>query len=174
MALNLILVIDFVIASVYKLYGLSNFHDDFFITTIGSVAFLLGSIRFPWAYLSDKFSFKLTYFIVLSLQIITSLTLKLISHNKALYFIWICTIIVCEGAQFVLVPTICAKLFGNYSAVVYSFMFSFVGFSSILASILVRFELKSKGYEFFFYLGGSMSAVALFILILFFKEVKVC
>jgi len=78
---------------------------------------------------------------LLSIQTAFGFTLVAIKDVKALFFIWVCMIVWCEGGHFTLVPTACAKFFGEHAAIVYGIAFSFGSFSSILSSILVAFFL---------------------------------
>ena len=93
---------------------------------------------------------------------------------KALFFIWVCIIVWCEGGHFTLVPTASAKFFGEHAAIVYGVAFSFGSISSIISSILVTFFLDKIGYDVFYYSSAGLSALSLLILIFFFKEEKFC
>ena len=73
-------------------------------------------IRFFWSYLVDRFSFKFSYGIIVTINVIFGFTLSLIKDSKALFMIWVSLIVWVEGAQFALVPTLCAKLFGKYAS----------------------------------------------------------
>lgn len=80
----------------------------------------------------------------------------------------------CEGGHFTLVPTLCAKLFGEHAAIVYGIAFSFGSIAQIVSSVFVKFFLKDIGFETFFYVSAALSVVSLVILVLLFKEVPVC
>jgi hypothetical protein len=96
----------------FKNYGMKNFNDNDYLTTVGAVSAVFGGIRFVWSYLVDAYSFKVSYGIVLIMNVIFGGTLVLASKYKALYLIWVSMIVWAEGAHFSLLPTICAKLFG--------------------------------------------------------------
>ena len=102
------------VASLFKSYGLKVFgYDDYFLTTVGSVGFFFGALRFIWALLVDKIGFKKTYAIILVIQMFTSLTINVLGQYPAVYFIWVTLLLTCEGAHFAMAPAICPKLFGD-------------------------------------------------------------
>ena len=81
----------------------------------------------------------------------------------------------CEGAHFVLVPNILKKLFGKYSIALYGFAFSYTSIGNLLIVVLqgaLIDEDDPETYSVFFMVNGAMSAVALIILLIFFKEEK--
>lgn len=158
----------------FKNFGMKNLNDNAYLTTVGAVSAVFGAIRFVWSYLVDRYSFKLSYGIILCINIIFGSTLVLVSKSKALYLIWVCMLVWAEGAHFSLVPTLCAKLFGVHAAMVYGIAFSFGAVAQIISSILVRFTLKSIGYESFYYGSSVLSLLALIVLLAFFKETKIC
>ena len=98
---------------------MEHIKSDDFLTVVGSVASIFGGIRFVWSY-------KFSYTIVLSMNIIFGFTLVLVSNIKGLYFFWVSMIVWAEGAHFALLPTVIAKIFGPNAALVYGIAFSFV------------------------------------------------
>ncbi len=129
------------VINTYKKYGLKNIPDDKFITLAGSVAAILGGMRFVWSWLVDRYSFKFSYSIVLGINIIFGSTLVLISANKPLYMIWISLLFWAQGSHFVLAPTICAKLFGEHAPMMFAFANSSGALALIISSVLVNFFL---------------------------------
>lgn len=158
----------------FKQYGMKNIRNDDFLTVVGSVSAVFGGVRFVWSWLVDRYSFKLSYGIVLIINVIFGFTLVLIKDFKALYLIWVSMIVWAEGAHFALVPTICAKLFGAHAPMVYGIAFSFGATAQIICSVLVRFTLKDVGYESFYYGSSALSLMALMLLMFVFEEKKVC
>ena len=140
------------------------------MTIVGSFGFVCGGLRFIWSYLVDRYSYKLSYTIILILQVIFATTLDSISKYPACFFIWVCVLISCEGGHFTLLPTICAKLFGENAAYVYGFAFSFCGLANFISVLLIHFILNDVGYATFFYMFGGFSFLSLLILTFFFKE----
>ena len=158
----------------FKQYGMKNIRNDDFLTIVGAVSSVFGGIRFVWSWLVDRYSFKLSYGIVLSISVVFGFTLVLICEIKALYLIWVSMIVWAEGAHFALVPTICAKLFGAHASMVYGVAFSFGATAQIICSVLVRFTLKDVGYESFYYSSSALSLMALILLLTVFEEKRVC
>lgn len=163
------------VINTFKTYGLKHINDDGFLTVVGSVSSVFGGLRFIWSFFVDHTgSFKKCYMVLLIVQIIFGSTFVFVSSNKPLFFIWVCIIIWCEGGHFTLVPTACAKLFGEHAAIVYGFAFSFGSIPQILSSIMVKFFLNDIGYEVFYYTSAALSVVSLLILIFVFEEKKFC
>ena len=169
MSINAIVIGLFVI-NTFKKYGEKQDLDDRFLTVVGAVSSVFGGLRFLWSYLVDRYSFKLSYTIVLCINVVFGSTLVLISDNGALFLIWVSMIVWAEGAHFALLPTICAKLFGKHAPIVYGVAFSFGAVSQIVSSVLVRFTLKQVGYETFYYAAASLSLIALILLRTLFEE----
>jgi hypothetical protein len=81
---------------------------------MGAVAaFFNGSSRLGWAYLMERTSFRLSYMILLGIQAVLSATIFFIAPVPALYFIWVCVSLGCEGGNFSLFPAVIAKLNGK-------------------------------------------------------------
>ena len=112
--------------------------------------------------------------VLLITQVVFGFTFVLISHIPALFFIWVCVMLFCEGGHFSLVPTACAKFFGEHAPIVYGFAFSFGSVPQIVSSILVKFFLKDIGYETFYYTSAALSTLSLLLLIFVFEEKKFC
>ena len=168
------IVIGLFVINTYKNYGKKHIADDSFLTIVGSCSSIFGGIRFVWTWIVDKYSFKLSYTIVLCMNIVFGFTLVLVSDSKPLYLIWVCMIVWAEGAHFGLVPTACALFFGEHAAVVYGVMFSFGVISQITSTFMVRYLLNTIGYESFYYLASGLSLLSLFYLFFLFEEKKVC
>ena len=69
------------VLNTFKKYGQKNINDENFLTIVGSVASIFGGIRFVWSQLVDRYSFKLSYSIVIGINIVFGATLVLISKN---------------------------------------------------------------------------------------------
>lgn len=123
---TLSIFIGMFVINTFKNFGMEHIKSDDFLTVVGSVASVFGGIRFVWSYLIDRYSYKLSYSIVLSMNIFFGFTLVLVSNIKVLYLIWVSMIIWAEGAHFALLPTILVKIFGTHAALVYGIAFSFV------------------------------------------------
>ena len=110
----------------FKSFGMEKIKSDEFLTVVGSIASVFGGIRFIWSYLVDRYSYRLSYSIVLIMNVVFGSTLVLVSGSRVLYLIWVSMIVWAEGAHFALIPTVIAKIFGPHAALVYGIAFSFV------------------------------------------------
>lgn len=107
-------VYGFYVASNYKSFGDEAVGNDTFLAVIGSAsAFCNGSSRFAWAYFMEKTSFRLTYMVLLVVQAVLAATIYFIAPIPALYLIWVCASLGCEGGNFTLFPALMAKLHGK-------------------------------------------------------------
>lgn len=114
------------IFNTFKNFGMEHINSDNFLTIVGSVGSVFSGTRFVFSYLIDRYSYKLSYSIVLSINILFGFTLVLVCNNRALYLIWISMLSWASGAHFTLIPTVIAKIFGPYATLVFGFAFSFV------------------------------------------------
>jgi hypothetical protein len=67
------------VLNTFKKYGQENIKDEKFLTLVGAVASIFGGIRFVWSQLVDRYSFKLSYSIVIGINIIFGATLVLVA-----------------------------------------------------------------------------------------------
>ena len=123
----------------FKSFGMYHINSDNFLTIVGSVGSVFSGTRFLFSYLIDLYSYKFSYAIVLTINILFGFTLVLVCDNKVLYLIWISMLSWASGAHFTLIPTVIAKIFGPYATLVFGFAFSFVAIAQIAGSILVNF-----------------------------------
>ena len=65
-----------------------------------------------WATLQDKFGFRPVYFVLLSIQLVVSLTIWEVKSNGTLYILWVSLAFLCEGGHFSMFPTATVKVFG--------------------------------------------------------------
>jgi len=100
---------------VYKIFGdsKSNLNHDIYLTEVGSVSSVFGSLRFVWSASLDHYSYKKVYGSLLILQIILGMTYSFAAKSETLYAIWICLTIWCEGGHFTLVPNILKIVYGK-------------------------------------------------------------
>ena len=64
-------------------------------------------------------------------------TISSLATSFATYFIWVCTIMACESAHFVLFPSVCAKIYGPHmGAKMYAFLVPSYGLGT-LSSVFV-------------------------------------
>jgi len=94
--------------------------------------------------------------------------------QKMLFAAFVCISFNLEGAHFVLVPTIFAKLFGPQGGLrVFSIGFTFIATASFINLLVLNLCLDRIGFAGIQYLYCSFSVVSLSILLFTFKEQKV-
>ena len=162
---------SYFLMSTFKTFGQEGIKDDSFLTTTGAISSIFAGLRWIWSYFYDKTSFKLTYGILLVLQIILSGLISFTNSNKLVYFIFVCLSLFCEGGHFTLVPAVTRTIFGKKASDVYGILLIYVGVSNVVSSILVNLLLKKLGYQFFYFLGCGFTIISL-ILLFFFEEKK--
>lgn len=102
------------IVNVYKTFGKSKISNDEFLTIVGSVSSIFnGSFRYIWGWVMDKTSFKKSYTALIIIQTVFIMTLYYVASIEALYLIWVCVIVCCEGGHFSLYPTVIARMYGK-------------------------------------------------------------
>eukprot|EP01016_Furgasonia_blochmanni_P034086 TRINITY_DN3637_c0_g1_i7.p1 TRINITY_DN3637_c0_g1~~TRINITY_DN3637_c0_g1_i7.p1 ORF type:complete len:285 (+),score=61.27 TRINITY_DN3637_c0_g1_i7:56-856(+) len=155
----------------YKEYGIYRFNDDSYMTTVGSVSFFLNGIsRLIWGILYDCMSFKTLKYIMLSSQLMVSVSIYFL-ESKFMYMIWICIILMTEGGVFVVYPAHMLKLYGvKYGTKLVPYLGLFSQFSLLLNYLINGFFLEKMGYSsLFIFLLGGINLVA-FMLVCFFNE----
>lgn len=102
------------VVSNFKTVGKDYIEDDKFLALVGSVSALIdGCTRFGWGALMDRFSFKLAYGTILIIQASALFVTYYILGSKVFYLICVACVLGCKGGQFVLITTICSKLYGK-------------------------------------------------------------
>mgnify|MGYP003930159033 CR=1 FL=1 len=169
------------ILNIYKMFGAAfpNLSDDSYLTTVGVLASMTGTLRFCWSALLDfKWaSFKRVYGVLLVSQIALGSTLLWAANNGRITFaVWVSLIIFCEGGHFTLMPHIFKKTFGEQMAIkAYGVGFSFTGLASMMILVVVT-TTTGKSNDIIgsctptIYLSVTLSAMALLVLVFFFNE----
>jgi len=124
--------------STFKTFGQEGIKDDSFLTATGAIASVMGGLRWVWSYMYDKTSFKLTYGVLLVLQIVLSGVISFTNSSKPAYFICVCLSLFCEGGHFTLSPAIMRTIFGKKASDVYGVLLIYPGVANIISSILVN------------------------------------
>lgn len=131
----------YVLISSYKMFGSLYINDDMFLTFVGSIGCVCGSLRFLWSVLLDlNFTYQQVYGTLCALQLVcATLIFHAASHgHRYLFLILMAVSMFCEGGHFVLLPSHCAQLFGSSKRGVqaFSMLFSCFGLSSLAGSVL--------------------------------------
>uniref|UniRef100_A0A914L9L9 Oxalate:formate antiporter n=1 Tax=Meloidogyne incognita TaxID=6306 RepID=A0A914L9L9_MELIC len=102
-------------SGLFKAYGQTFIHDDFFLATVSSFAAATNCFsRIFWGAFADRASYRLTMSIACSLGAALMWTLGLVEllNSSFLFFIWICAMFSCVGATYSLVPYATHRCFG--------------------------------------------------------------
>ena len=92
-----------------------------------------------------------------------------------MYGLSVSLIMLCEGGHFTLLPNEMRKIYGPKSTSLYGIAYSYTGLTAIMILILQNIFLDSDSaasYNAFFYTCGSMSLVALILLLTVFTDEK--
>jgi len=159
------------LVSIFKVYGGENINDDHFLTLVGSFGSVgNGCTRAVWALFFDKYGFKKVYFTLLTIQAILAPTLSLVSSNKALYLIWYCLIMSCEGGHFAMFPSVTAKVFGlKNGPKIYGYLFWSFAVASWIGLLASNLAINHTGWNAMFLACFGLTLVS-FVCNIFFKE----
>lgn len=135
----------------YKVFGGLYINDDMFLTFVGSIGCVCGSLRFLWSVLLDlNFTYQQVYGTLCALQLVCASLIFYAASNgyRYLFLILMAVSMFCEGGHFVLLPSHCAQLFGSSKRGVqaFSMLFSCFGLSSLSGSLLSGY-LQEQGYD---------------------------
>ena len=121
----------------FKSYGQTKgINNDNYFALLGSASSTFGCMRFIWSAMTDKFSYKLIYGILLTTQASLCFTLPLISGNQWSYAIWICLFTFCEGGHFTLLPNVLKKIYQEHGTRLYGILYSYTGVTAVLILLL--------------------------------------
>lgn len=153
----------------YKIYGSEIFNDDKYLALVGAIAaFINGSSRVGWAELFARFGFKCVYVFLLFAQILASVTLFHAARTEILYLCYVVFIFANQGCHFVIFPAVFAKTYGRVKgSLLYSVLYSGLGFASLLAFVLQKYAVQSLGYEHLFWIFAGTAVISVVLAINF-------
>ena len=97
----------------FKAYGVTNIHDDSYLTTVGGVSFFGAAFaRLIYGIAFDSFGFKKCYMFVLVQELVMAVLIPYINTNKTAYFICVFIMFMCDGAHYTLFPAVASKVYG--------------------------------------------------------------
>ena len=84
----------------FKQYGNKSIEDDQFLTFVGSCGLLCSVVGcLLWIPIFGCFGFRISYCIVLALQILVAVTIPIVRLNRDMYMIWILISFALHGAH---------------------------------------------------------------------------
>ena len=166
-------VLGYYIVDTYKNLGESVevLNNDSYLTLISSVSSLFNALRFVWSGALDKYSFKWVYGVLVVIQILLAATIQLTKTSKFSFAVMLCLTLFCIGGHFALFPNVLKQVFGKQATVLYGFLFTGTGLSSIFIVGLILTPV-GKEYTVMFYIFGMFSVLSLIILIFFYKQTR--
>ena len=154
--------------NVYKWFGYTEpvLDDDAYLTTIGSIAYVMNAMRFAWSAALDLdfTTFKLVYGTLLVIQATLGVTIGFAVQGRASYAIWVCLMLFTEGGHFTLIPNVLRLIYGPESAgPIHGAIFSFTGLSNLMMLFIVPSNF-GQNYIKVYYFTAFLSAFALTVL----------
>ena len=130
--------LGYIVVSNYKVYGSQYISDDLFLTAVGSIACVLGSLRFLWSLVLDRSTYSKVYGSLVLLQLVCGSMITHSVNNPEFYGLLVSLIVFCEGGHFVMLPAHCASVFetAEIGLRAFGYMFSCFG-TSCLCGVLV-------------------------------------
>lgn len=168
-----------------------NLADDNFTSLIGTIASLMGILRFTWSIGLMNFNFKANYALLMSVQIVIAFAAPLIleigdkteyiSLKKATYSVSSILTTLMQGGHYVLYPVILNKMYGTEGGLLaFSVAFTFQGVASLLNLTLIKtlatsdsgLDKKPLDFKSICFIYGSLNVFALGLLIFCYKGSK--
>lgn len=146
-------------------------NHETYLTEVSSISCLFNSGRMIWSTLLDHYSYKKVYGTLLVMQIFLAFTYKWSSQLRSSYAVWVWLSVWCEGGHFTMIPNILKIIYGKHATTMYGVAFSYSGFCSLLLLFVLPTKL-GHDYIWFWFFGGCLSCVSLFLLTLLFNQEK--
>ena len=146
-------------------------NNDSYLTLISSISSLFNALRFVWSGALDKYSFKWVYGTLVIIQIVLAFTITFTEKTKFSFAVMLCLTLFCIGGHFALFPNVLKQVFGKQATVLYGFLFTGTGLSSLVIVSLILTPI-GKHYHIMFYIFGMFSIISLVILIFFYKTTR--
>lgn len=158
------------IGTVYKTYGQTFIHDDYFLSMVGASASVFNaSGRVVWGLLLDYTSFQILQ-MCLTASITCLFSLFVISElgGKAFFIILVCSMFFFFSGSFSTFPSISMKCFGSkhYTAN-YGLLCTAIATSIMSTSFVSQFFFKLIGYHGLFFIGAGVGFIGCFLAFLF-------
>jgi hypothetical protein len=157
----------------YKVLGMLYINDDYFISYVGSVSYLIGAFgRVFFGILLDKYKWKLVVGIIYAFLAVLYFTLEVCLESKALFAFYVVMISFFSAPLYILMLVISEHTFPKDK-----WIFTYISFSLILdLGFIYASEalfIPAIGLESMFYVMGGLITVVFFQTIFFKHEVIV-
>eukprot|EP01017_Pseudomicrothorax_dubius_P048523 TRINITY_DN8844_c0_g1_i4.p1 TRINITY_DN8844_c0_g1~~TRINITY_DN8844_c0_g1_i4.p1 ORF type:complete len:413 (+),score=38.14 TRINITY_DN8844_c0_g1_i4:207-1445(+) len=168
--------IGFFMRICYKSYGFLYYRDDQYLTLVGTMMTVTGTIaRLLWGGLLDFWTFKRIYWtMIISLLLFTITTHPITELGKAsLYTLWVFGINLFEGGHFSTFPVVAMHTYGEKKFhIVYCILLYSFGFSGLLVYLTILTCLPILGYGYLFVVFSVIQTVPMFILPFYTEKFK--
>lgn len=160
--------------SAWKDFGITRIPDikDDKLSLILSAASVCNSVaRLTMGVLILKISFKVLYVGVLVVQIFCAFTITSFATSYYTYLMYVCLSLFCLGSHVTLFPTLCTKAFGiDVGRRIYPYIYQCFSASSLAQYFIYKY-IDKREVGPLFTVFGSMSIIALVLVIMFTDEV---
>ncbi|XP_014785208.1 monocarboxylate transporter 9 [Octopus bimaculoides] len=162
-------------SSLYKAYGQTFIHDDYFLAMTGALGSVGNAIsRLMWGFIGDKISFKWAMLILSIILAVLLCSLSLTElGGKYMYSLWVVLLYLTFPGTFALLPAATHRYFGKrYYLIIYGMLFSthiVSGSVGCLLAIKLKPILEWHGM---FLLSGAMAAVCMLFTLLYNEKCK--
>ena len=163
-------VLGYYTLDVYKVFADTKptLDHEFYLTEVGSLSSIFGSLRFIWSAFLDHYSYKKVYGTLLVLQMVIATTYYFAAKSEVMFASWIWLTIWCEGGHFTIVPNILKIIYGKHATSLYGIMFFYTGLCNTLILVLMQTRL-AHDYIIFWLICGGFSAISFFMLVTIFN-----
>lgn len=163
------------VASTFKFYAENkpNLNNDVYLTTLAALGSVLSCFtKIGWGHWNDLTSFRFTFGLLILIEAISlSLLALLAESSKMLYLVIIDLILICFGGVYVLLPTICSKIYGNKTGTqIYGVIDSFMSFGSVVQYFCLSIFLDILNFDCLLYVMAALAAASLLFHVFFFTE----
>lgn len=163
-----------VIITLYKPYGQTFIHDDYFLSMVGAFASIISVFgRVIWGLLADRTSFQISeMFMTASISCLFSLFNISELGGKVVFSIFVCLLFFSISGTFSVFPPISMKCFGSkhYTAN-YGLLCTSLAASTMSASFMLQFLFPKIGYHGLFFVAAGTGFIGC-VLSFFFREPK--
>ena len=162
------------VSAIFKFYAENkpNLNNDVYLTALAATGSFISSFtKVGWGVWSDRTSFKFTFGVLILIEAITMSLLAVSSNSKVFYMLNIIIIWICFGGVYVLIPTVCSKIYGNKTGTqIYGVIDLFMSLGTVLQYFFMSIFLNLLSFDSLFYIMASLPAITLLLHIYLFRE----
>ncbi len=136
---------------------------------MSTVAFISSTIaKFIWGTAQDYFGFVKMYGVLIVIQLFVTFSINFLANTEATFCIYIILSFLCEGAHFVVFPSVASALYGpKQGSKVYSLLYISMAIAANIGIIASSFIMPSLGWSATFIFFGILTVFSALLLIMF-------